>query len=286
MDFCKAVTTMTSDPAFAEKHKSKSAPLAMVAFANEVQKKIIEKRKTNDYFENGIIVEVPCVGDEAITTNNPQHHSIIGHKLLHVNWERSHGLQVPCPDATCRGILDNDRSNFSKNKTLFPIFSIEDSPTWCIVMSLTYKCCHRRFYANEWEVLVNLPDHVAQLYPVDTIFSFNNFACHLSRSTTDVFSSIMLTYGNGELCSKMLYNTLNRSCLRKLKACCSAAKAMEKNPRCPPADCLAKDSVFIKTYPPLGDTLRDMRDAAMSSRTNPWRISDVCECYGHLHIKI
>jgi len=39
-------------------------------------------------------------------------------------------------------------------------------------------------------------------------------------------------------------------------------------------DYVTKDGVFVKAYPPLGDTIRDMFDEASCSKSNPWRISD------------
>jgi len=269
IDFCKAVTNMVLDPAFAEKHKGKAAPLAMIAFANEVAEKIIQKKKTNDHFD-GLVMEVPSLSNAQEEFDNPHYHSIIGTKLLYVDWTRSHGVSIPCPDATCKGILQNDRTNNSKNKTLYPIFSLYGAPSWCIVMTMTCGCCRRRHDANDGEILVNLPDHVAQTYPVESQYAFNNFASHLSRSTTEVFSSIMLTYGNGELCSKLLYNAINRAYILRVTAYYSKATTLKKNP----ANYVERNGVFIKTYPPLGDTIRDMFDAASSSRTNPWRVSD------------
>jgi len=37
---------------------------------------------------------------------------------------------------------------------------------------------------------------------------------------------------------------------------------------------LVKDGEFIRQHPPMGDTIRDMYDAAASSNKNPWGISD------------
>ena len=42
--------------------------------------------------------------------------------------------------------------------------------------------------------------------------------------------------------------------------------------------CVEKDGGFIRQFPPLGDTLRNLLDAAASSDKNPWGISD-CECH-------
>ena len=81
----------------------------------------------------------------------------------------------------------------------------------------------------------------------------------------------MLTYGNGEMLSKLLHNAINRSCIRRLKSCCSKAKDKKKKPLI----CVPKDGVHVKTFPPLGDTMRDMFDSASSSQSNPWRMSDI-----------
>jgi len=267
--FCQAVSTLVSNAAFVEKHKSKQAPLAMMAFANEVAEKIIHPKRTCDYFQ-GLVMEVP---DCKEADENPQYHAIVGQRLLLVDWGRTHGLQIPCPDGHCQGTLSNDRTNFSKNKTLFPIFGLEGPPSWCIVMSMVCGKCQRRFDANDGEVLVNLPDYAADAYPVDTAYALPNYASHLSRNTTDVFASLILTYGNGEMCSKLLYNCLNRAYIRRIKSYYSKAK--EKNLFGKPVlEYIEKDGCFIKTYPPLGDTIRDMFDEASSTKTNPWRISD------------
>ena len=56
--FCKAVSTLVANPSFADKHKAKMAPLAVMAFAEFVAKDIIEKKKHADYF-TGISMTVP-----------------------------------------------------------------------------------------------------------------------------------------------------------------------------------------------------------------------------------
>ena len=264
--FCEAVTKLLADPTFTTKHNDKMAPIAMMAFAEVVTENIIRPKRTGEFFDQLVLEVPPCL--EAY--DNPHYHSIVGQKLLLVDWETSHGLQVPCPDATCTGHLQNDRTNYSKNKTLFPIYDLNGAPSWCIIMTMVCGCCRRRFNANNGEVLVNLPDYAADEYPVDSTYAFPNYASHLSRSTTEVFSSLILTYGNGEMCSKLMYNAINRAYLRRLKSYLSRAK--EKKTRAHMY--IRKDGVYVKTYPPLGDTIRDMFDEASSSNTNPWRISD------------
>jgi len=106
--FCRSVSKLVSDESFAKKHKDKKAPLAIMAFAETVADKIIRQRRTSEYFQP-LSMEVP---DCEEACDNPHYHSIVGQKLLYVDWERSHGvLQVPCPDARCQGYHANDRTN-------------------------------------------------------------------------------------------------------------------------------------------------------------------------------
>jgi len=72
---CQTVTSKLSSPVFREKHKSKSAPLAMVAFAEVVQEKIInDKAATSGAYFDNLTMTVP----RHHTDNNPKYHSIIG----------------------------------------------------------------------------------------------------------------------------------------------------------------------------------------------------------------
>ena len=54
----------------------------------------------------------------------------------------------------------------------------------------------RRFDANQGEVLVLLPPHISQSYPVEPKFALANKSCHLADSTTSVFDTLMVTYAN------------------------------------------------------------------------------------------
>jgi len=175
-------------------------------------------------------------------------------------------------DANCAGILDNECTNFSKNQTLFPIFSLEDSPAWCMVQSMVCTKCKRRFDANDSIVLVVVPPFASQEHPVDTKYALNDKASHLSRTTTEVFDNILVTYGNGELCSRLLYNTLNRAYLKKVKSYYSYLSLHGANENV--LKYIEKDGECIKTYPPQGDKIRDMFDQAASSKDNEWGISD------------
>ena len=266
----KGVENLVNDVDFQEKHKCKIAPLAIMAFASVVSEQIIrhkDKELVYKYFR-GIEIEVPVCHEG---NNNPHYHSITGQKLLFVDWERTHGIQVPCPDPSCLGTLKTERSNFSKNKTLFPIYNLNGAPTWCVVMRLDCPCCGRNFKSNEADMLVNLPAYAANLCPVESVYALPNTNCHLARQATDVFASIMVTYGNGELCSKLLFNAINRDYIRRVTSYYSMAK--EKKGLVT-TNYLVKDGEFIKDFPPLGDSVRDMYDAAALSSKNTWCVSD------------
>ena len=266
-----AVGKLVDDKEFRQKHKAKGAPLAMLAFASEVSEKTIRNKDKNAFFQhfnNSLEIVVPACHNDL----NPHCHSITGQKLLYVDWERTHGMQVPCPDAACQGMLKSERSNFSKNKTLFPIYGLEGSPLWCIVMVMVCPCCRRSYKSNDADILINIPAHAADAYPVETVYA-QSTACHLSRQTTEVFSSLMVTYGNGEMCSKLLFNALNRECLRRLKVYYSVAQE-KKDTNATITNYIEKDGEHMRQWPPLGDSIRDMYDTAASSRKNPWLISD------------
>jgi hypothetical protein len=85
----------------------------------------------------------------------------------------------------------------------------------------------------------------------------------------------MLTYGNGEMCSKLLFNAINQNYLARVTSYFSLAKECKNlSPATAIQPYITKDGCYIKQYPPSGDTIRDMFDEATSSPLNPWGISD------------
>jgi hypothetical protein len=93
-----------------------------------------------------------------------------------------------------------------------------------------------------------VPPFAAASYPVDTKYTFSNTNCHLSKPTTDVFDILMVTYGNGELCSKLLYNAMNRAYLQRVEAYYSLIQEEKKATSTPPSSYVPKDGVYIKQY--------------------------------------
>jgi len=90
--FCSQVTDTINNSAFQKEHEKSRAPLAMLAFAKIVMEKV-NKQKQSTCF-NGISMVVPACKE---MHSSPQCHSIVGQKLLLVDWEKMHSLKVTCP---------------------------------------------------------------------------------------------------------------------------------------------------------------------------------------------
>jgi hypothetical protein len=164
----------------------------------------------------------------------------------------------------------NDRTNFSKNKLLFPIFGLEGKTAWGMVMSMTCPKCKTRINANDGAVLASIPSYAATAYPVQSNFALSNKNCHLGRSATDVFDLLsMPIYGNGDLCSRLLYNGINRAYLERVGTYYSINAGQSNT-----LPYLQKDGEYIRAYPLLGDTIREYYNEACSSSNQPWQLRD------------
>ena len=264
-EFCTVVTDKLQDPSFCQEHAKARAPLAMLAFAGAVVDRIIRTKKTSEHFD-GLTMCVPACEE---MYQSPHYHSIVGQKLLLVDWEKMFGLKLDCPEINCDGRLCGDRTNFSKNKLLFPIYEVTGVPSWAMVMSMKCSCCNRRYNANDGQILAGIPAHIVSAYPVEHRFALANRNCHVGRtSTANVIDLLMTTYANGDLCSRLLYNAMNRAYLERV----ADYYSFNRNKECPKY--IDKDGQFITAYPPLGDLIRDIHDNAMSNDNNPWKLSD------------
>jgi hypothetical protein len=106
----------------------------------------------------------------------------------------------------CGGILVHDRSNFSKNKKLFPVFTTGGIVMWGSFM--IYKClkCHSTFNGNDGCFLSRLDDDVAAAYPVEPRYALANYRFHLSTDLTNDLRSTLLSNGSGDSFSAKLHH--------------------------------------------------------------------------------
>jgi hypothetical protein len=153
---------------------------------------------------------------------SPNYHLLEGETILHVDWK----LAFPSIDLLCYNCkhassekverhLVHDRTNFSKKKSLFPIWTHSGLPTWCILMN--YKCehCKTCYAANDGRLLSLLPRDVASAYPVLPKYASGYF--HIHQDLSDDLESLMKTYANGKFISTKLHRKMGVVFTRKLE---------------------------------------------------------------------
>ncbi len=243
------------------------APKAMHAFARYVVKNIVNV-KDGGHLLRSCFVDMTMTVPPYHGKVDPHYHSIVGQKLILVDWRAFYKhLQLSCPHCEA-GKLDRDRTVFSKEGTLFPIFDLEGAPSWAIVMR--HKCtkCKRSVDGNAAELLCGLPADLAALYPVEPKYCRGKQ--HISKSAWDVFENLMLTTANGEVCSRLLYNAVNQKYKQRLHMYLSYCKHNEQEAQKYPV----KDGEYIVKFPPSGDVVRNQYEKGALSDLNAWRISD------------
>lgn len=218
-----------------------------------------------------------CFTVPAVTENpNPLYESIVGQKLYVVDWLEIFEIPggIPCPLCSC-ALVERSRTNYSKHKDLFPIFGVDGPPAWVITKS--YECpecpgpTKRIYKGTDGDLLVMLPEWVASHYPVDPQYAIPGAMQHLAKMATTIFEDLMLTYGNGDLCSTLMFSSIN-SCYRK--------QAMSYYSKCKrkkfekPAPFPERDGIYITKYPPTGNTVRNIYDQASASTCNFWAVSE------------
>jgi len=143
---------------------------------------------------------------------------------------------------------------------------------WCMIMSMTCPTCRHRVNSNSGEVLSSLPTYARAAYPVKSKYALNKNS-HIGQSATSLFDLLMPTCGNGDLCSRLLCQAMNRSYLQRVEDYCSFYTMGEKEKEGPPPH-VEHHGYYMKAYPPAGDGIRNTYDAASSSTHTPWKISD------------
>ncbi|KAL7574264.1 hypothetical protein ACA910_012514 [Epithemia clementina (nom. ined.)] len=150
------------------------------------------------------------------TPLNPHYHLVVGQSLFLVNWQSQFpGMTIPCPCTECNGELKYNRTNFSKNKKLFPLFRLTGPPTCSIVMLYTCKMCKQRFDGNNGNLLKCLPDLVQSAYPVEPKYAEPGLTSHIDRDCSHMMEELMVPHINGDLFARLIYSRINKEYLHQ-----------------------------------------------------------------------
>lgn len=195
----------------------------------------------------------------------PYYHSITGLTICLLDWKWSHPkVSLNCP--TCGNeSLCHDRTNFSKNKKIVPVWQANGTVMWTSVMVYTCLTCRARINANNAKLLVSLPAHIRNAYPVDPRYA-GQTGFHLHYSATDELDAVMKTYGNGDFFSKKLYQSSGLQYSRHLESYLSQSPT-EKFP--------TYTEWTGQNYPPSGSSIQSHYLAAEESDCTPYSISNL-----------
>lgn len=154
---------------------------------------------------------------------SPDYHSIIGESFLYLDWKLlSPSIELYCLTCFVGGTskedcwLEHCRTNWSKNKHLFPVWTSKGRPTLAVVMQ--YKCpvCDVIIAANDGRLLMILPASLRQVYPADPKYCGGTF--HFDMDLTDDLESLMKTYANAGFVGRKLVRKLGLQYSRRVEA--------------------------------------------------------------------
>lgn len=195
---------------------------------------------------------------------SPFYHSIESHKILWVQWELNYpDINLGCTTDSCDGTLIHDRTNFSKDGVLFPIYECGQPHIWAVVMSYCCNKCNKRVNGNDGELLVQLPSHIRDAYPVHPRYAFGNF--HLSKATSESLEHVIVTYGNGEYFSKSLYQRMYSLYVRNTNNYYSQCSYLQKKFGNCEIIKYPNFNEFIGVYYPDGAKFRELYEKAQIS---------------------
>ena len=248
-----------------------SCPKMVYALAKTIAENCLEKKRNLSSLKAYMRNMEFCV-PEVRDNNNALWDSIVGQKLYIVDWglflpEEFQALGIKCPK--CKDCtLKRDRTNLSKTKSLFPIFNLGGAPHYALVTNYYCPECKVTHAGNDGALINMLPSHFQKWYPVEAKWARG--AQHLDLTATTVFEELLITHGNGDLCSRWLYSAINRDYRKRLTSYLSFCDSTHQKAQ----DYPKKDGEWLTRFPPLGETIRKAYLEASMSTWNPWRTSD------------
>ena len=202
------------------------------------------------------VFTIPCDPTHEIY---PEYTVLEGTKIFFLDWLDMYP-HIKFPSPCCNSSWTHERSNYSKNKKLFPIYNADGTVMWGSVKRYRCVTCDVIFHANDQRLLLSLPADIRSKYPVEPNYAINygdGGGFHLSIAASDELDFIMKTYGNGEFFSKKLFQMAGRQYLRLLERYISRAK--------PGQDFPSDFKKWLHRLPPSGNTLRDLYYSSQNS---------------------
>jgi hypothetical protein len=144
---------------------------------------------------------------------SPHYHFIEGESFIYLDWKlQSPKVELCCWNCLQSGVpkadcwLRNDRTNFSKSKALFPVWTGSGRPMLAVVMNYRCELCSSNYMANDGRILKQLPAHLRGRYPVNMRYAQGTF--HLHRDLTVDLEGLMQTYANASFVGKKMHEKL------------------------------------------------------------------------------
>ena len=197
------------------------------------------------------------------------YHALTGKKVFILDWH----FAFPNVDLTCpacgSGQLSAHRTQFSHNWKLFPLINADGTTSWGSVMRYNCLACDKKTPANDPKLLLSLPPHMRQCYPVEPRYA--NGAFHLTQQASDELDAVMLTYGNGDFFARKLYQTASRNYLRAVENYLSIVPHSHKGGHAYHLDL----HEWLGRLPPTGESIRECYLMAENSENT---------VYGYSHL--
>jgi hypothetical protein len=153
---------------------------------------------------------------------SPHYHFIEGETFIYLDWKlQSPKVELSCWNCLQAGVqkvdcwLRHERTNFSKSKALFPVWTGCGRPILAVLMN--YKCdlCNSNYLANDGRILNQLDAHLRGRYPVDMKYAQGTF--HFHKDQTVDLEGLMKTYANASYFGKKMHEKLGLEYAWKLE---------------------------------------------------------------------
>jgi hypothetical protein len=154
---------------------------------------------------------------------SPNYHFIAGESFIYLDWKLiSPKVVLSCSNCLGSGVakadcyLVHDRTNFSKDKALFPVWTESGRPTLAAAMRYTCAICHTGYMANDGRILNQLDPHIREPYEVDPKYADGTFHFHIDLG--DNVEDLVKTYASGTFVGKKLHRKLGKKYGRKVES--------------------------------------------------------------------